>query len=301
MLELKARFDEEANLEWKSILEEEGVRVLLGIRNFKVHAKICVIKKRTGNKTIQYGFVSTGNLNEKTANFYGDHCLLTSNRNIMADINKIFFYLENPVLHSNTLQDCKTLLVSPISMRKKINEFIDKEIKEAKKGNKASITLKLNSLSDISLIDKISSASAQGVEVNLIIRGIYSTKTHLKKNEKKMIAISIVDEFLEHARVLSFHNKGEALVYISSADFMVRNLDHRIEVACPIFDLGLKKELLDILNIQLQDNVKARILDTELNNRYVPSLGKRKSRSQIETYNYLIKKQSIPIREISSH
>ena len=301
MLELKARFDEEANLEWKSILEEEGVRVLLGIRNFKVHAKICVIKKRTGNKTIQYGFVSTGNLNEKTANFYGDHCLLTSNRNIMADINKIFFYLENPVLHSNTLQDCKTLLVSPISMRKKINEFIDKEIKEAKKGNKASITLKLNSLSDISLIDKISGASAQGVEVNLIIRGIYSTKTHLKKNEKKMIAISIVDEFLEHARVLSFHNRGEALVYISSADFMVRNLDHRVEVACPIFDQGLKKELLDILNIQLQDNVKARILDTELNNRYVPSLGKRKSRSQIETYNYLIKKQSIPIREISSH
>jgi polyphosphate kinase len=179
--------------------------------------------------------------------------------------------------------------------------LIDKEIKEAKKGNKASITLKLNSLSDISLIDKISSASAQGVEVNLIIRGIYSTKKQLKKNEKKMIAISIVDEFLEHARVLSFHNKGEALVYISSADFMVRNLDHRIEVACPIFDLGLKKELLDILNIQLQDNVKARILDTELNNRYVPSLGKRKSRSQIETYNYLIKKQAIPIREISRH
>ena len=116
-----------------------------------------------------------------------------------------------------------------------------------------------------------------------------------------MTAISIVDEFLEHARVLSFHNKGEALVYISSADFMVRNLDHRVEVACPIFDLGLKKELLDILNIQLQDNVKARILDTELNNRYVTLPGKRKLRSQIETYNYLIKKQAKPIREISSH
>ena len=301
MLELKARFDEEANLEWKSILEEEGVRVLLGIPNMKVHAKICVIKKRTGNKTIQYGFVSTGNLNEKTANFYGDHCLLTSNRNIMADINKIFFYLENPVLHKNSLQECKTLVVSPIGMRKKINDLINKEIKEAKKGNPAAITLKLNSFSDISLIDKISEASGCGVDVNLIIRGIYSTKKHLKKNEKNLHAVSIVDEFLEHARVLCFHNKGEELVYISSADMMVRNLDHRVEVACPILDSALKKELLEILKIQLQDNVKARILDTELNNGYVTSQGKRKMRSQIETYNYLIKKQSLPIRETGSN
>jgi polyphosphate kinase len=301
MLELKARFDEEANLEWKSILEEEGVRVLLGIPNMKVHAKICVIKKRSGNKTIQYGFVSTGNLNEKTANFYGDHCLLTSNRNIMADINKIFFYLENPVLHKNSLQECKTLVVSPIGMRKKINDLINKEIREAKKGKPAAITLKLNSFSDISLIDKISEASGHGVTVNLIIRGIYSTKKHLKKNEKNLHAISIVDEFLEHARVLCFHNKGEELVYISSADLMVRNLDHRVEVACPILDAALKKELLEILNIQLQDNVKARILDTELNNGYVTSQGKRKMRSQIETYNYLIKKQSLPIRETGSN
>jgi polyphosphate kinase len=292
MLELKARFDEEANLEWKSILEEEGVRVLLGIRNMKVHAKVCVIKKRSGNKTVQYGFVSTGNLNEKTANFYGDHCLLTSNRNIMADINRIFFYLENPIQHENILMECKTLLVSPVSMRKKLNELIDKEIKEAKKGQPASITLKLNSFSDLTLIDKIIQAATIGVEVNLIIRGIFSTKKQLKKTENNIKAISIVDEYLEHARVLVFHNAGNALVYISSADWMVRNLDHRVEAACPILDNELKIELMEILKIQLQDNVKARILDTELNNVYVSSHSKTKIRSQIETYNYLIKKQS---------
>jgi polyphosphate kinase len=139
------------------------------------------------------------------------------------------------------------------------------------------------------------------VEINLIIRGIYSTKRHLKKQEKKIYAISIVDEYLEHARVMSFHNGGDVLVYISSADWMVRNLDHRVEAACPILDVQLKAEILGILKIQLLDNVKARILDTELSNVYVPSLGKKKIRSQIETYNFLIKQQPKTIREISSN
>ena len=139
MLELKARFDEEANLYWKSVLEEEGVKVILGIPNMKVHAKVCVIKKRTGNKTIQYGFVSTGNLNEKSSAIYSDFCLLTSNRSIMADINRIFFYLENPVARKNTLGECKTLMVSPVNMRTQINLLIDKEIKEAKKTQNSKI------------------------------------------------------------------------------------------------------------------------------------------------------------------
>jgi len=236
MLELKARFDEEANLEWKTVLEEEGVKVILGIPNMKVHAKICIINKRVQNKTIQYGFVSTGNLNEKTAHFYGDHCLLTSNRSIMADINRIFYYLENPVSHAASLEECKTLLVSPVGMRKKITELVEKEIKEAKKGFPASITLKLNSLSDVNLIEKLNQAAAAGVEVNLIIRGIYSAKRQTKKKQVSPYAISIVDEYLEHARVLVFHNAGNALVYISSADWMVRNLDHRVEAACPIVE-----------------------------------------------------------------
>ena len=296
MLELKARFDEEANLEWKTVLEEEGVKVILGIPNMKVHAKVCIINKRVQNKTIQYGFVSTGNLNEKTAHFYGDHCLLTSNRNIMADINKIFFYLENPASHAASLEECKTLLVSPVGMRKKITELVDKEIKEAKKGFPASITLKLNSLSDVSLIEKLNQASVAGVEVNLIIRGIYSAKKQTKKKQVSPYAISIVDEYLEHARVLVFHNGGNVLVYISSADWMVRNLDHRVEAACPIVDNALKKELLEVLKVQLSDNVKARILDPEFINNYVSSPGKKRLRSQQEIYNYLLKKQPIKKR-----
>jgi polyphosphate kinase len=301
MLELKARFDEEANLEWKTVLEEEGVKVILGIPNMKVHAKICIINKRVQNKTIQYGFVSTGNLNEKTARFYGDHCLLTSNRAIMADINRIFYYLENPVSHTGSLEECKTLLVSPVGMRKKITELVEKEIKDAKKGLPASITLKLNSLSDVSLIEKLNQASAAGVEVNLIIRGIYSAKKQTKKKQESPYAISIVDEYLEHARVLVFHNGGNVLVYISSADWMVRNLDHRVEAACPILDNDLKKELLEILKIQLSDNVKARILDPEFINNYVSSQGKKQIRSQQEIYNYLTKKQPIKKRATGSH
>lgn len=291
MLELKARFDEEANLEWKNVLEDEGVKVILGIPNMKVHAKICIIKKRSGNKTVQYGFVSTGNLNEKTANFYGDHCLLTSNRNIMADINRIFHYLESPVAHAESLIACKTLMVSPVGMRKSLIQLIDNEIKEAKKGNPAAITLKLNSLSDITLIEKLNLASHAGVSVNLIIRGIYSAKVRQKKKDSDLRAISIVDEFLEHARVLIFHNAGENLVYISSADWMVRNLDHRVEAACPVMDPDLKKELQDILDIQLADNVKARILDEDFHNNYVNSQGSKKVRSQQEIYAYLLKKQ----------
>lgn len=291
MLELKARFDEEANLEWKNVLEDEGVKVILGIPNMKVHAKICIIKKRSGNKTVQYGFVSTGNLNEKTANFYGDHCLLTSNRNIMADINRIFHYLESPVAHAESLIACKTLMVSPVGMRKSLIQLIDNEIKDAKKGNPAAITLKLNSLSDITLIEKLNLASHAGVSVNLIIRGIYSAKVRQKKKDSDLRAISIVDEFLEHARVLIFHNAGENLVYISSADWMVRNLDHRVEAACPVMDPDLKKELQDILDIQLADNVKARILDEDFHNNYVNSQGSKKVRSQQEIYAYLLKKQ----------
>lgn len=292
MLELKARFDEEANLEWKNVLEEEGVKVILGIPNMKVHAKVCIINKRLGNKTIQYGFVSTGNLNERTAHFYSDHCLLTSNRHIMADINRIFHYLENPAAHSAALDECKTLIISPTGMRKRIIDLIEREIKEAKKGQPAAITLKLNSLSDITLIEKLNQASADGVNVNLIIRGIYSAKKHTKKPGKTPFAISIVDEYLEHARVLVFHNTGNPMVFISSADWMVRNLDHRVEAACPIMDGQLKKELMELLSIQLQDNVKARLLDPNFNNNYVPLNNRKKIRSQQAIYHYLLKKTS---------
>jgi len=289
ILELRARFDEEANLEWKKILEEAGVKVFVGLPNMKVHAKLCLIKKRNNNQTIQYGFVSTGNLNGKTSQVYGDHCLLTSNSHIMSDMNKIFNYLENPK-NIQILKSNNRLLVSPVYMRKQLNTFIDKEIKNAKENKQASIILKLNSLSDEELILKLYEAARSGVKIKMIVRGICCMRTQNKKFKKKVKAISIVDEYLEHARVMIFHNDGKEKYFISSADWMVRNLDHRVEVACPIYDKTIQQELKDILNIQLSDNVKARILDNELSNTYVDAEGEKRIRSQIETYNYLLKK-----------
>jgi len=290
MLELKARFDEENNLEWKKVLEEEGVKVLLGVPNLKIHAKLGIVKKRSGNKTIQYGFVSTGNLHEKTARVYGDHCLLTANRNVMADINRIFKYLENWQTGMAELRNCKTLLVCPLKMRKELQILIGKEIKQAKLGKPASIILKLNSLSDQALISSLHEAAQAGVNVQLIIRGIYCPNIAPKKQVAPLNAISIVDEYLEHARVMIFHNQGEEKVFISSADWMVRNLDHRVEAAIPILQPDLANELKEIIQIQLRDNVKARILDGELSNNYVSSKGKRPVRSQVEIYKYLSRK-----------
>jgi polyphosphate kinase len=290
MLELKARFDEEANLEWKEILEEEGVKVLLGVPKMKIHAKLCIIKKRSKNKTIQYGFISTGNLNEKTATVYADHCLLTTNRNIMADINKIFSYLENWKHGFLPLKQCKSLIVSPVSMRPHLEALIDKEIKAAKSKKPAIITIKGNSLSDTNLIVKLQTAAAAGVEINLIIRGIFCPIFNIKKIADTPKSISIVDEYLEHGRVMIFGVGTKAKVYISSADWMVRNLDHRVEAAVLITNATIKKELQDIINIQLADTVKARILDKVLSNNYVPIAKAKVVRSQLETYNYLSKK-----------
>ncbi|RYY63788.1 MAG: polyphosphate kinase 1, partial [Chitinophagaceae bacterium] len=236
VLELRARFDEEANLMWKEELEEAGVKVLIGLPNQKIHAKLCLIKKREDNITTHYGFVSTGNLNEKTALLYGDHCLLTSDRKIMADVNRVFSYLENPKLRAGLLNVCKTLMVSPTGMRRQLMALINREIKSARNRKHASIILKLNSLSDEELIMKLDEAARAGVEIKLILRGICCMYTENKKFKKHIQAISIIDEYLEHARVLIFHNGGNTRMYISSADWMVRNIDHRIEAACPIFE-----------------------------------------------------------------
>ena len=290
VLELRARFDEEANLEWKEELEDAGVKVLLGVPNMKVHAKLCLIKKRVNNHTVHYGFVSTGNLNERTALVYGDSCLLTSDRNIMADVNRIFHYLEEPKTRAHFLKACKTLIVSPTGMRKQFIQMINKEIKAAKSKNPASVILKLNSLSDEVLINKLYDAARAGVEIKLVIRGIFCLLTENKKFKIPVHAISIVDEYLEHARLMIFHNAGKERTFISSADWMVRNIDHRVEVACPIFEKPIQQELKDILQIQLKDNIKARILDNELANQYVNPRNTKKIRSQVETYNYLYRK-----------
>lgn len=292
VLELRARFDEEANLQWKARLEEEGVRVFIGLPDMKVHAKICVIKKREFKKIKQYGFVSTGNLNENTARYYGDHCLLTTNRNIIADINRMFTFMEAPVQNFALLNKCKTLPVAPVNMRLFFIDLVDKEIRAARKKQEAKITVKLNSLVDELLINKLYEAARAGVEVQLIVRGSCCAYTNQKAFKKQIHAISIIDEYLEHARVFVFHNGGQPKVFISSADWMVRNLDHRIEAACPILDKDIQQELIHILNIQLSGNVKARILDNEQKNEYVArKRGEPVVRSQMAIYEFLHKKK----------
>jgi len=299
MLELRARFDEEANLAWKERLDEEGVKVLIGIPNMKIHAKLCVIRKRVEDKIVQYGFVSTGNLNEDTAKVYADHCLLTSNRDVMADANRIFNYIEHYKTGNHFLKACKTLIPSPGISRTEIIKMIHAEVKNALRGNPASITAKMNSLSDHEIIFELYEAAKAGVEIKLIIRGIFCLVTENAKFDRPIKAVSIVDEYLEHARVWIFHSGGKEKIFISSADWMVRNLDHRVEATCPIFDESIKKELKDIIGIQLQDNVKARWLNNELTNDYVESEGLQ-VRSQVETYNYLHNKIEQPV-EISRH
>ncbi len=288
VLELRARFNEEANLEWKERLEDEGVKVVIGLPDLKVHCKMGLIKKRIGKRTIHYGFVSTGNINEKTAVLYGDHCLLTANRQVMADINRVFNYLEKPRELTHLLKECTTLIPCPGTLRKELIKMINREIRAARNKKPASITLKVNSLSDEELIGKLYEAARAGVELKLIVRSILGMFSQNKKDPRPVTAISIVDEYLEHARIFVFNNGGKEKVYISSADWMVRNLDHRIEVTCPVLDPGIREQLKTILDIQLSDNVKARVLDNDLNNHYVKNGSLRKVRSQIEIYNYLL-------------
>lgn len=285
-LELKARFDEEANLEWKSVLEEEGVQVLVGVPNKKIHAKLCCIRKRKGKKILTYGFISTGNLNEKTATVYADHCLLTASPILMAEVEKVFAYLGAWKNGLTPLRSLRHLLVAPTNMRRKILDHIQAEVRLARKGKSAEIIVKLNSLSDVILLDALYKAAKAGVHVHLIVRGIFCQRIKSDDVKAHIHSISIVDQYLEHARVLIFGRGGDPLVYISSADWMVRNLDHRVEVATPVYDVKIKQELIDIIRIQLADNQKARILETGLTNRYV-SASRKKVRSQEQTYVYL--------------
>jgi len=292
VIELKARFDEEANMMWKKRLEEEGVRVYIGLPEMKIHAKICVIKRREFNRTTQFGFVSTGNLNESTAKVYADHCLLTSNRQIMADINRVFDCLERPVPNLTGLKTCRTLIPAPISMRKFFQAQILKQISLSKRKKGGSLVVKLNSLSDDELIHDLYDAAKAGVKSSFVVRGIFCGVMDQKSFKKQPQAISIVDQYLEHARVFIFGEEEQKQVFISSADWMVRNLDHRVEVACPIIDKEIQTELSHIMNIQLKENEKARILDAALSNQYVvPEEGEPWLRSQVAIHDYLKNKE----------
>ncbi|HET8572957.1 MAG TPA: polyphosphate kinase 1 [Edaphocola sp.] len=302
VLEVRARFDEEANLVWKRLLEEEGAKVVIGQPDRKIHAKLCVIKKNVFNKSMAYGFFSTGNFNEDTAKYYGDHCLLTTNRKILADINRLFEAIEYPDKAANILSRIKTLPVAPYDMRKYFIARIDQEIHAAQNNKPAEIIIKLNSLVDQFLIDKLYDAAYAGVRVSLIVRGICCALSQHRSFKKPIKAVSIVDEYLEHARVFVFHDQGDPKVYISSADWMVRNLDHRIETACPVFDKKLKQELIDILKIQLMENVKGRVLDNHQRNKYVQRHENTPIvRAQHATYDYLLERKSNPRHLIPEH
>jgi len=281
VVELQARFDEEANIHWGNRLLDEGVKVIYGVPGLKVHSKLCLITRVKGEVTQRYAAVGTGNFNEDTARVYTDHLLLTSDKKITNEVLKAFNFFS-----ANYRKDkFYHLLVSPFGLRNKLVSLIDNEIKNAKAGKEAWIRIKINNLTDGEIISKLYKAGDAGVEVKLIVRGMFSMAPGAKGVSDNIRAISIVDRFLEHSRFMMFCNGGDELVYITSADIMPRNLDHRIEVTCPVWDPAIKKEITDVFNIQWSDNVKARILDEELSNRMV-SNGEPPVRSQTEIHSY---------------
>jgi polyphosphate kinase len=282
IIELQARFDEEANIYWSRKLEEAGVNVYFGIPGIKVHSKLVYISRRENKKTMVYSCVSTGNWHEGTAQIYSDLILFTADKQITSEVNKVFDFFANTYKNYTY----RHLIGSPLYMRKKMYALIENEIKNAKAGKDAYIILKLNSLVDKEIIYKLYQANNAGVNITLIIRGTCSLIPGIPGMSENIKAISIVDKYLEHSRIIIFCNGGVELYYISSADWMTRNLDRRIEITCPIYDKDIQQELKDMINIQLKDNVKSRIINEKQDNPYLKSNSKRKLRSQVELYKY---------------
>lgn len=283
LIELKARFDEEANIFWRNKLEEGGVHVDIGMLAFKVHAKICLIARKEKGKLVYYANLATGNFNEKTAKTYADHSLFTVNPTITADLKKLFKGLANKEFYKGY----KAIITSPLESREKLYALIDAEIQTAKAGGDGYMVLKMNSLTDEGMIQKLYGASQAGVKIQLIIRGMCSLVPGLVGISENITIRSIVDRFLEHARVWIFGNQGDEKIYLASADLMTRNIDHRVEVGFPILDPKIKKEIRDIIAIQLMDNTKAREINKANNNKYIGSRQKIKHQAQLDTYNYL--------------
>ncbi len=284
-IELQARFDEQANIDYATQMEEEGVTLVFGVKGLKVHSKMCVIEREEGKKLKRYGFISTGNFNESTAKIYTDFTLFTAEQRILKDVSKIFNFFET----NYKIFRYKYLITSPHYTKKAIFKLIDAEINNVKNGGKGLIRLKMNSISSYAMVDKLYEASNAGVKIEMIIRGICCLIPGVKGMSENIKVISIVDKFLEHTRVYIFGNNGDPKVYISSADWMTRNIENRVEVSCPIFDEDIKKEIIDIFNISWKDNVKARLLNASQENEYLKN-NKPKIRSQFETYNYYLKK-----------
>jgi polyphosphate kinase len=280
VVELQARFDEEANIYWSDKLLEEGAKVIYGVPGLKVHSKLFLISRKEGGKLNHYAHLGTGNFNGETARVYTDHTLLTSDKVITEEVEKVFtFYSDN--FRGGSY---KHLLVSPFFMRKSLVQLINKEIKNAKAGKKAWIVLKINNLVDEDMIRKLYEASSEGVHVRLIVRGICSLVPGIKGMSDNIEAISIVDKYLEHSRVFIFCNDGEEKYFLSSADWMARNLDHRSEVSVPVYDKEIQGQLRVITETLWDDNVKARILESKQSNEYRKAGENKKIRAQEEIY-----------------
>ncbi len=284
-MEIQARFDEEANIAYAEQMQREGVNLIFGVQGLKVHSKMCVIEREEGKKTKRYGFISTGNFNESTARVYTDFTLFTANQKILKDINKVFNFFEV----NYKIYRYKHIITSPHYTKDKFFRLIDNEIENVKQGKPAFIKLKMNSISSYKMIDKLYEASQAGVKIQMIVRGICCLVPGVKGVSENIEVISIVDKFLEHTRLYIFCNNNDTKVYISSADWMTRNIDNRVEVSCPIYQDDIKQELLDIFDICWNDNAKARLLDKTQKNNYRKN-DKPKLRSQFATYDYLKEK-----------
>ena len=293
-IELQARFDEESNISYSEQMQTEGIELIFGVKGLKVHSKICVIERIEEGRVKRYGFISTGNFNENSAKVYTDVTLFTSNVEILKDAAKIFdFFDVNYRVHRY-----KHLIVSPHYTRSRFNKLIDREILNALSGKEAYIKLKMNSISDFKMTDKLYEASKAGVKVQLIIRGICCLIPGVKGLSENIEAISIVDNYLEHSRIYIFGNEGDPEVFISSADFMTRNLDARVEVTCPIYDPEIRKELIETFEIGWKANVKARIHSADLLNRYRKRGDEKPFRAQQEMYNYYQNKLDVIAEEL---
>ncbi len=285
VVELQARFDEQANIQWTKTLQEAGVKVIHGIPSLKIHSKLLLIKRKNGKALEHYAHIGTGNFHEVTARVYTDFSLLTANEELTQEVRQVFKYIENPYQKSQF----KLLIVSPKNTRKRLYQLIDNEIQNAADNKPASITLKLNNLVDRGIIDKLYQASQANVKIRMIIRGMCSLVPGIPNISDNIEIISVVDRFLEHPRVMIFHNTGKPKVYISSADWMTRNFDHRIEVAAPILDPKIKQTIIDITEFHFEDYNKARSLDQAMSNVYLPPQSNRLdySTSQLATYHYI--------------
>ncbi|MFT5724931.1 MAG: polyphosphate kinase [Bacteroidia bacterium] len=286
VIELQARFDEEANMQWAKTLTDEGVRLVLGSSGLKIHSKLILIEHKSSHGLNKIAHIGTGNFHEGTANVYSDISLLTARTEITDEVEKVFRFIEKPYVATQF----DHLLVSPRYTRNSLMKLIDEQIERSGKDSTGYIMVKSNSLMDVDMIDKLYEAAGKGVKIDLIIRGICTIVPEEPKAKGNIRAISILDRYLEHSRIYIFGKDKAVKMYISSADIMTRNLDRRIEVATPIYDERMQKEILDYVNIQLSDNVKARIFNESMQNKYVTTSSK-KTRSQVDFYKYLKNKK----------